>query len=188
MPALRCYVDETGLDAGAPALVVAVVCTGEDHADFEAKLLAIEIETGKRGKWKKTKEDRSLAYLARAFVVMQAMGGRAYFDVHEHGVAVMPATLATIARVTRVEAAPGQRVAVFLDGLPKHKERETRVALSALGVDVASVRGVDDERDPITRLADSVCGLMRACIEERSEPARIAERGQRLDVLRNARA
>jgi len=78
------------------------------------------------------------------------------------------------------------KVTVLLDALPRSLERDVGLRLRRKGIR-AKVRGVKkDENDVLIRLADAICGFVRADIEGQPEMRYLFTQGIRDGFLINA--
>jgi hypothetical protein len=77
------------------------------------------------------------------------------------------------------------RVTVLIDGLPKSLIPEAGAALRRLRVKTFKVRGVrKEETDALMRLADAVCGFVRAALEGKPDFVRLFERAREQSFIR----
>lgn len=164
---LYCYVDETGQDTQGSLFLVSVVITIDDTRDQAITLCeTIEQVTGKgRRKWIKSRPTQRIAYIEQ---ILQAaiFHGRLTFAVYYNTKAYLPLTIQTIARAIHAQPTPSDKVTVLIDGLPQAHQREVGTTLRHQGIPIRKVRGIrDEENDALCRLADAVCGLVRAALE-----------------------
>lgn len=176
---LYCYVDETGQDVQAQWFIVAAVIVEDDPAPALALCETIERDTGKsRVKWIRTDYPRRLAYIER--VTREAtFKGRLYASVFRKPVVYPAKTLEAIAWTMKAHASADYRVTVLIDGLPRQQEQVIGRALVRLGVTKRKVRGIrNEENDALSRLADAICGWVRASIEGQPDMIKLYERAK----------
>jgi len=181
---LYCYVDETGQDTQGELFIVSVVVTDWERNRIIQSCEAIEREIGKgRVKWIKTRYDRRLAYIKR---ILQApiFRGKLYFAVFRDTRDYLGLTVWTIARAILAQVQEPYKVTVLVDGLPRSREREIGKRLRRLGIRTRKIRGVKkDENDALMRLADAICGFVRAAIEGQQEMKELFEGAVKVDIL-----
>ena len=158
-----CYVDESGQDTQGDLFIVAVVIAAEERHELLRTLETIERETGKhRVKWNKTIYARRLAYIRRALESLQPRG-RFCFALYRNTKAYLLLTVRTIVEALNVVSAAQHKAVVLIDALPPSQARAVGNALRRAGVKTEKVRGVRrEESDAAIRLADALCGLVRA--------------------------
>jgi len=184
MEKIYCYVDETGQDTRGNLFVVSVVVTDQDRDRAIQLCEEIERETGKgKVKWIKTRYDRRLAYIRR-ILQEPIFRGRLHFAAYRNTRDYLWLTVVTVAQAI---AALGQRMykaTVLIDGLPRSRQRWVGSHLRKMGVRVRKVRGVGkEESDALIRLADALCGFVRAAIEGQEVMRELFERGKREGFL-----
>lgn len=167
---LYCYVDEAGQDTQGELFVVAIVVTDQERDRAIQVCEAIEGETGKgRVKWIKTRNDRRVAYIRR-ILQQPTFQGKLNFAIYRDTQDYLPLTIQTIARAILAHAQEPYKATVLIDGLPHSQRRDVGRCLRHLGVRIRKVRGVrKDESDALIRLADALCGFVRAAIEDHEE-------------------
>lgn len=185
MDKLYCYVDESGQDTKGTMFIVSVVLLSDQREEIARTCEAIELETGKgRVKWIKTRHDRRLAYIRRIFQE-PAFKGRLSYAHHVGSIDYLSLTILTIARTIQSSVGEAYKVTVFIDGLPRSRCRDVGNRLRHLGIAVKKVRGVKhDENDALIRLADALCGLVRAAAEGQLEMQALLDRGKRNGYIR----
>lgn len=182
---LFCYVDETGQDTQGRLFVVAVVVTESARDDLRQQCMAIETESGKgQRKWVKSKHDRRLTYI-RQVLRLPALPGRLCFAVYHDQTDYPQATVQAIAGSLRLVESTEYQATVLIDGLPRGEERKVGLRLRRLGVPVKKVRGVNDETDALIRLADAMCGFVRAALEGQPEMAGLLDEQVRAGVMKH---
>jgi len=184
MKKLYCYVDETGQDTRGKLFVVSVVLTGQERDLAIESCEAIEHETGKgRVKWIKTRYDRRLAYIEDV-LREPIFRGKLYFDVFQDAKDYPSLTVRTIVRAILAEVRESYKVTVLVDGLPRSKEREMGRLLRRMGIRTRKVRGVKkEEHDALTRLADAICGFVRAAVEGQREMEKLFKQAVEAGIL-----
>lgn len=176
--------DETGQDTGGELFVVAVVIAEQDVEPLRLACERIEQETGKRSlKWIRTNYDRRLAYV-RAVVQAPIFRYALYAATHRGRKDYFDSALRTIAHSLAHVAGKGYEATIRIDGLPRSLERAAAAQLRRMGVAAGKVRGIrKDENDALIRLADAVCGWVRAAGEGQPEMQALLERAIRLGVV-----
>jgi hypothetical protein len=182
---IYCYVDESGQDTHGDLFVVAVVVVAEDKDDLTQVLEMIERETGKgRVKWHKTLYARRLAYMQRILAEPELPGkcnivlrfnSRDYFHI----------TVETIAAALKAQPIDDYKAIVLIDALPASQATRIGNLLRQAGVPVKKVRGIQDEADAMIRLADALCGFVRAAYEEQPEMLILFERAIRQGLIKD---
>ncbi|MBI4601020.1 MAG: DUF3800 domain-containing protein [Planctomycetes bacterium] len=162
---LYCYVDETGQDTHGRLFVVSVV-VAKDQRDHILRLLeGIERTSGKGTvKWTRARPDARLTYL-RAVLALPPLKGMLFYDVWPGATDYPAKTLLTIARAVFHAGGDDHKATVYMDGLPRPHYKTFRRRLSGLGVHIKKVRGRKEESDAFMRLADALCGFVRAAYE-----------------------
>ncbi|MBI3922279.1 MAG: DUF3800 domain-containing protein [Armatimonadetes bacterium] len=178
------YVDETGQNTEGDLFVVAVVIAAEDRERLLQLCEEIERETGKgRLKWIKTEYGRRIAYIQR-LLDHALLQSKVSFAVHCHTRDYVQLTTESIARALEATGEHDYRATILIDGLPRSQEVVMGGALRRRGVPVRKVRGVKrDENDSLIRLADAMCGLVRAAREGQPRMQELLERGLRAGAL-----
>lgn len=160
-----CYVDESGQDTRGRLFIVSVVVTGNERNQLRLRCEDIERRSGKgERKWSKTSRARRVSYI-QELLEQKANFGRLYYRVCEGIEDYLTATVDVIARVLEINASHDSDTTILIDGLSRSLERAVGLNLRRLGIHVKKVRGLDEENDALMRLADAVCGLVRAGLE-----------------------
>lgn len=179
------YVDETGQDTGGRLFIVGIVTTGQDNDTYRATCEAIEALTGKESKWTKTAYPKRIDYIGRV-LHEPLFSGRLFFAIYQNTRRYTETTTETIGRVLISLGAESARAMVFIDALPKPLAREVILGLRRSGVHVDKVRGVaKDENEALIRLADALCGLVRAAFENQEDMQELLDWGIRTGVIRD---
>lgn len=181
---LYCYADETGLDTQGELFIVSVVVTGAEREQVIQLCEAIEQATGKgRVKWIKARYDRRLAYIQR-ILQEPIFQGKLHFAIYRDTKDYLTLTVQTIALSIRAHARQSYKATVLIDGLPRSQTREVGRQLRRLGIRTRKVRGIrKDENDALTRLADALCGFVRAAIEGQEAMIELFEQGKKRGYL-----
>jgi hypothetical protein len=185
MHKLYCYVDETGQDTRGRLFIVSVIVTGVEREQVIELCESIEQTTGKgRVKWIKARYDKRLAYIRR---VLQepVFQGKLYFAVYQDTRDYQSLTIQTIAETILAHARQPYKATVLIDGLPRSRRREVGSRLRNLGIRIRKVRGVrKDEYDALIRLADALCGFVRAAIEGQEAMKVLFEQGKKTGYIK----
>ncbi len=171
---LYCYVDETGQDTLGELFIVAIVVTDERQHELEKSLEAIEVATGKKTKWMKTRDKVRTAYAsalieqefpATIFVKNHKSNKKDFDDLE---------VLATAQALSGYREAHTIRedeykVTITIDGLSKTVAARMASEFRKLGIKTRKIVGRKDESNAIIRLADAIAGLVREAHEGRPE-------------------
>lgn len=168
MKKIYCYVDETGQDTQGRLFIVSVVITEEEKEVIENLLEKIETDSGKgRVKWVKSNFNSRLTYIRR-ILSSPLLRGKISFAFYQNNQEYLSLTVLTTARAILGFDAKSYKATIFVDGLPRSQERWFGRELRHLRIKTKKARGVKrDENNPIIRLADAICGFVRAAIEGR---------------------
>jgi hypothetical protein len=184
MRRLFCYVDETGQDTRGELFVVAVVIAEEDVEIVRRACERIELESGKRAKWIKTKYARRLEYIRRV-LAEPVFRGRLFAALYKGRRDYLRLTLEAVAQSLAVAGGEEYEATIRIDGLPRTQERLATLELRRMGVAGGRVKGVrKDENDTLIRLADALCGLCRAAREGQPEMQVLWQRAARAGAVR----
>ncbi len=161
---LFCYVDESGQDTLGQLFVVSVVIALEDRDALRQRLEQIEAQSGKRRrKWSRTRHDARLAYLHGVLKVPLMARTLLCYEGWRKTKDYPRKTVLTVARAISHTETDDYRATIFVDGLHKEECRWFAGRLRDLGILTKKVRGVHtDEADALMRLADALCGFVRA--------------------------
>jgi hypothetical protein len=182
---IYCYVDESGQDTRGDLFVVALVVVAEDKERLTETLEMIERETGKgRVKWHKTLYERRLAYIQRV-LTEPTVQGKCNFMMRFQSRDYFQVTVQAIMEALKAQPADDYQATVLIDALPASQAVVVGNLLRKAGVPVKKVRGIRDEADAVVRLADALCGFVRAAYEEQPEMLWLFEKAVRQGVIRN---
>jgi len=183
-PKLYCYVDETGQDTLGQLFIVAVVLSGDEQAELVRICEEIEEATGKgKVKWSKARYPKRLAYIQQ-ILLTSALKGKLHYASYQGTKEYLALTIQTVVAAIEAQPQSPEKVTIFVDGLPRSQERHVGSELRRLNVSVRKVRGVrKDENDALIRLADAVCGFVRAALEERGVMADLFKRARESGFL-----
>lgn len=182
---LYCYVDESGQDTRGRLFVVGVVVTGAERNQLREMCERIEEESGKGDwKWVRASRQRQVAYMRR-MLDERVLRGKLYFAVYEPARDYLSLTIETVTRAVDASGVVDFRVVLLVDGLPAVAERAVGKQLRQLGIRTHKVRGVRDESDPLIRLADAVCGLVRAAQEGQPDMRALLAQGVQAGAMRD---
>lgn len=172
-----CYVDETGLDHRSTTFCVSVVTSQSDREQMELELLRIEKASGKKErKWLDSTGQRRVRYMTDVLTA-PLFHGKLYFALYPPTKDYLPKTVLTIARaILRHVPSENYKATVFVDGLPKSRIGYVGTALRRLSVKTDKVRGIRSETEnSLIRLADALCGFVRAAKEGREDLRELLE-------------
>ena len=180
-----CYVDETGQDTRGELFIVAVVIAGQERNQLRQACEDIERDSRKgRRKWVKTKYSRRLAYI-RQVLERPIFEGKLNFAVYRDVQDYPSSTVQTIARALSATGETDYKATILIDGLPRSLERDVGLQLRRSGVRAKKVRGLKDEADALIRLADAICGLVRAAMQGQPAMQALFERAIQAGILRD---
>jgi hypothetical protein len=181
---LYCYVDETGQDTEGRLFIVGVVVADKDQEEYQLACETIEQKSGKGNiKWRRTARQRKIDYIG-LILKEPLFKGKLCFAVYHHTRACQEATVKAIGLAAN-SVTPGSDVTVIIDALPKSLEIPIGVQLRRAGVR-AKVRGArKDENYALIRLADALCGFVRAATEGQTDMQELLDWGLRASTLRD---
>lgn len=170
MQKLYCYVDETGQDTQGALFIVSVVIAEAEREELRKMLEQIEIDTEKgRVKWTKARDEARVAYIRRV-LANPVFKSKLVYASYENTTDYLPRTVLTTARAITTVAEQDYKATIFVDGLPRSQTRWFGSELRHLRIRTKKVRGVRrEEASPLIRLADALCGFVRAAMEGREE-------------------
>jgi hypothetical protein len=182
---LYCYVDESGHDTRGRLFVVSVVITGSERDRLRDLCERIE-QTSLKGVWKWTRvsRERQMAY-ARQIVAEPELRGKLFYAVYKSAKGYLSLTVNSVALALNVSGEEDYQVTLVVDGLPRAHVHSVGRQLRGKDIRTRKVRGARDESDALIRLADGVCGLVRAAEEGQPEMRRLLERGVQAGVLKD---
>ena len=166
---LYCFVDESGQDTLGELFIVAVVIAQAEFAALEDELERIEKLSGKnRMKWHDAKPARRLEYI-RQVITLPALSGKLTYNLFHHTKDYWQHTAEAIAQSLATQA-EYDTVTVLIDALPKAKVTWFGFELRRRGIKVRKIRGIrKEDASAMMRLADALCGFVRAAKSGRSE-------------------
>jgi hypothetical protein len=174
---LYCYVDETGQHTQGRLFIVSVVVADWERDRLREACGAVEAHSGKgRTKWIKTLYERRIAYIQQV-LDNPLFAGRLNFAVFRNTRDYSEATAYTVSPALEATGLTAYKANVTIDGLPRAQERLVATLLRRQGVPLRKVRGIKDESDALIRLADAICGLVSAAMEDQPAMKALFERG-----------
>jgi hypothetical protein len=161
MQKLYAYVDESGQETGGAIFLVSVVIIGKERDDLADWLIDVE-KTTKKGvrKWMKADDTKRTAYM-QAVLSTSLFRGKLLYGVHRNTREYVQATVETTAAAIVATAQDEYKATVVVDGLRGVERQRFAVALRQRGIRTEKVRGAEEQRDPLVRLADALCGFLR---------------------------
>jgi len=183
---IYCYVDESGQDTRGDVFVVAVVVVAEDKDVLAKTLEGIERESRKlQRKWHKVTYERRLTYIQRALELPQ-LHDKCGFALYHQSRNYFDLTVKTIVKACQAITPKDFKATVLIDALPANQTLIVGNLLRQAGVPVKKVRGVrQDENDALIRLADALCGFVRAAYEEQPEMLFLFEKALRQGLIKD---
>lgn len=166
---LCCFVDESGQDTKGDLFIVSIIITQSEYAALEIELERIEEQSGKgKVKWRDARDSARVEYITR-ILTLEVLAGKLTYNLFHDTQDYLKSTVDAVARSISFYAASA-RVTVFVDGLPKSQVKWFGTELRRRQVAVKKVRGVRrEESSSLMRLADALCGFVRAAITGRSD-------------------
>jgi hypothetical protein len=166
MQKLYCYIDETGQDTSGKFFLVSVALFGTERDDILNVLETIEQKSGKgKVKWIRVKDEVRRAYLD-AVLANPSFHGKLMYAVYRDTTAYTQLLARTVKTAIEKIAEPEYKATIVVDGLEgKQKQVFTNLVRSS-GIRYKTVRGIRDESDAFVRLADALCGLARAGLND----------------------
>lgn len=163
---LYCFVDETGQDTKGDFFLVAVVLKeAEDLETLQDKLEEIEKLSKKNLKWSKSSFKVRELYLTQ-LISLKQLKNAIFYSTYQDTKAYIPLTSLTIAKTILSKNTKNYSVNILIDGLKDKEMEEVRKELKKLKITYNRIRGLKDEQDVILRLADSIAGFLRDCMEK----------------------
>ncbi|MGH9855009.1 MAG: DUF3800 domain-containing protein [Blastocatellia bacterium] len=181
---LCCFVDETGQDTKGELFIVSVIITQSEYAALEIELERIEERSGKgKVKWRDAKDAARVEYITR-ILALEALAGKLIYNRFQETQDYMTSTVDAVAQSISFYSA-NARVTVFVDGLPKSKIKWFGTELRQRRIAVKKVRGVRrEESSSLMRLADALCGFVRAALTGRRELERILKEAKDQGIVK----
>jgi hypothetical protein len=165
MQKLYCYVDESGQDTEGAFFLVSVIIAETERDTTISLLEEIEHRSGKgRNKWAKSKDNSRIAYI-EAVLHEEIFKRHLYFSTHTNSLDYQEMTIRTTANAIAAYTQRPYKATIIIDGLQKGLYRIYAAALRNYKVSTDKVRGQEDEKDSLLRLADALCGFIRDAIE-----------------------
>lgn len=179
-----CYVDESGVSNTGEPFIVGIVVVDPNQEPIRKLCERIEQTSGKaRVKWGKAKYERKLAYM-QEIINTSDFVGRLFFATFHNTKKYDDCTVRAIAATLRRQERITKDAVVIIDALPAAKITQTTNKLRQYGIHPKKVRGIDDEQtSALLRLADALCGLVRAAYREQSEMKQILDVGISTGVI-----
>jgi hypothetical protein len=180
----KCYifVDESGQDTAGRFFIVGIVAVQGPVEPLRRVCEDVEARSGKGArKWSKTALARRSAYVAELLRHAEARGTLWYAVFNgrqDYGACTLEAIAAVLTRLAAADAT------VFVDGLTRAAQQQVGLALRRMGCPVDKVRGREDERDALIRLADALCGFVRAQLDGEAAFAALWDEAARLGAIR----
>lgn len=155
------YIDETGQDTGSKFFIVSIIITKDDRDKIITILEIIEKTSKKtKTKWIKSIPKYRLAYIKET--LHKNLPLKIFYSCYENERDFTLATILSTAKVLKQAKYDQCKNVVFIDGLPKTKQKFISNQLHKLGVRLEKVRGIrKEENDAILRLADAIAGFIR---------------------------
>ncbi len=159
------YVDESGQDTGGELFIVACVAVKDSDA-LRRRCVSLESTSGKgRAKWGKADRTKRLVYLRTVIAEPTLRDVMLFSYVFRETTNYDNATIQSIAYSMDFLQPTDAQAYVYVDGLPKTKCREYKTCLREFGCSVKKVSGLNDENEPLIRLADALAGASRDWLE-----------------------
>jgi hypothetical protein len=176
MQKLYAYVDETGQETQGVLFIVSVVIVGKERDELVHWLIALEKTTGKGiRKWMKSDDAKRTAYI-QAVLASSLFQGKLLYGIHRRTTEYVKATVETTAGAIAHIARTEYKATVVVDGLHGVERQRFAVSLRRRGIRTEKVRGAEEQRDPLVRLADALCGFLRDADGGREAYQRLRDR------------
>lgn len=184
MQRLFIYVDETGQDTLGKFFLVSIVITDRERESLRGTLEEIEDKSGKgKVKWISAKKNARFAYIRKVLKITR-LWGKLYYAIYKNGKNYFPLTVLTTARAITKHAEERYKATIFVDGLPRSKEKWFGAELRHLRIQTKKIRGVKkEESNALIRLADAVCGFVRAATEGEAIAQKLFKQAKKQGVL-----
>jgi len=166
--------------------LVSVVITEDERQQIEAELVRIEKESGKgRRKWMDARDEQRVSYI-RQVLGNSLLKQKLYYSTYPHTTEYFSKTVLTVANaITRYATNDDYKAVVYVDGLAKSLIPQVGTALRHLHIKTSKVRGVrKEEADAFIRLADAVCGFVRAALVGRGEFRQLLDKAKEQGLIR----
>lgn len=178
---LYCYVDETGQDTLGRLFIVSVIITDSNREEVRKACKDIEAKVGKHQKWIRTEHQRQTAYI-REILKTPQLHGRLMFAVFTDTTQYQACVVQAVANALDSAGLEEYKATVLIDALPKAHETQVasqlRRSARGTGGKVQKVRGIrKDENDILIRLADALCGFVRAASQGREDARALFRQG-----------
>lgn len=185
MKNLSCYIDESGQDTQGALFIVASAVT-EDREKLLSLLETIERTSGKKKKkWADVGFKYRLAYID-AVLREPAFQGKLYFAVYYDTLDYADSTIdLTVKALKAYSQGQSFKASISVDGLLKTERDVFAVGVRRRDVLTKRVRGMDDQRDALIRLADAVCGFLRDVLDKQPECTRLMRKALQEGYLVN---
>lgn len=184
MQRLYCYVDESGQHSLGAYFLVSVVLVEEERDRLEKWLLATEKATGKRHlKWHKSRPQYRQAYI-EAVLAHPNLKGKLFSAYHHNTRAYVDLTIEGTAKAVQAYVLGEYKATILVDGLQKAERNRFAVGLRQQGILTYKVVGRDDEKDPLIRLADALCGFVGDAMQGEAGYQRLLRKAQAEGWLR----
>ena len=159
------YVDESGQDTRGELFIVAGVAVKDSDA-LRERCVSLERTSGKgRAKWGKADRTKRLVYLRTVIAEPTLRDVMLFSYVFRETTNYDNATIQSIAHLMDFLQPTDAQAYVYVDGLPKTKCHEYKTCLRKFGCSVKKVSGLNDENEPLIRLADALAGASRDWLE-----------------------
>lgn len=178
------YVDESGQDTRGELFVVAGVAIENSDA-LRERCESLERTSGKgKAKWGKAALTKRLVYLRTVITDPLFRDIMLFSYVSRETTNYDNATIQSIAHAMDCLQPTDAQAYVYVDGLSKTKCHEYKTRLRRFGCSVKKVSGLNDENEPLIRLADALAGASRDWLEyEDVELRKLFERAVQRGIL-----
>jgi len=185
MKKIYCYVDESGQDTRGKLFLVSVIITDKERKGLEAFLERVEGETGKgKVKWTESKNESRKRYI-KMILSSSLLEGKLHYAFYENTTKYLTLTILTTARAITILSLKDYKAVIYVDGLPKSLTKFFGKELRHLEIKTEKVRGVrKEETDCFIRLADALCGFVRAAIEGQKDYKALLAKARERKLIR----
>jgi hypothetical protein len=166
---------------------VTVVVIQQAPGSFIECLEQIEDNTGKgKVKWSSAQKEKRAAYIT-AVLDHALLKGIAVYVVFRHTTAYAEAVVQATGMAISDQVQGEYKATIYVDGLTKTQKNKFSAGLRRKGIRTRKVQGVSDETNACVRLADAICGFVRAALEGKTLFARLMEKAQREGYVKELR-
>lgn len=157
------FTDESGQDTQGRLFVVCTICLPSDKVQqIEEKLIKIEEESGKVKKWYETGDQRRHKYIDLIQNSKILNQPEVYYSIYKNKLEYIALIGSHIAKAILAFTKDQQYEAkIFIDKTDKTTISNIGKEIKSFHIRYKKIRGLSDKADPLIRLADAICGMIR---------------------------